>query len=127
MRRIIIVIAALVSILTLSSCQWVVNQIAPVCPAGYTCTNTATAWSVKADSSALGFVAASSEAIENPVSSAKCGYRPIASGPRNALECNAPNVLTFTTRGQVQVLTLSAAPFPTALRAPRVPIPLEAR
>lgn len=57
-----------------------------------------------------GFVIGASRDITHYLSVAPCSYRSSAAGARRAIECNAPNVVTVETAGQIDVQALPEAP-----------------
>jgi hypothetical protein len=107
-----------------TSCAPVVNLIAPQCPPGYECARTSNGWSIKADSSAPGFVVAASADITEFSSSPSatggktCQRVPVAAGPLRNIECTAPNTVRIVTSGQMQTLILANAPVVRSARQP---------
>jgi hypothetical protein len=115
----------LVVALTACAPNQVVNLIADRCPKGYTCDRTAKGWRVVADSSAPGFVLASSADIGTDFTSKpsatggkSCQFRTVEAGARRNLECIAPNDVTVNTTGEIQVLILATTPTIRSDRAP---------
>jgi hypothetical protein len=109
MRKFYGLIAGL-SLLVLTSCNWVLNAVAPQFPEGTTGALEAGVWTVRADSSLPGFVIGSSADIQGERFDEPCRFVPVAAGERRALACNAPNRVQFSTTGTPWVQVLDAPP-----------------
>jgi hypothetical protein len=119
MKRVLI---GLLAILTVSSCDMIVNQavnqIAVRCPVGVQCSRTENGWSITTrDTSVNGLVVSSSRVIEP--SSTWSAYCVQHLTEKNRLEknelvytlwCDTPIDIKLVTAGQLQVLELGMQP-----------------